>query len=175
MGRLGKGSGGRLTQAVKVHIGPSRRSGEHSCPVCERLWQSSLLLLQRAHGVSLFSDHRMHPTSSPVVSRMLATGTGEDGRESVDGSAQTITTLNNSRACSGVEESPAAMGEWRSDRRGDAGGRSHKPACRRLRILVACEWTRKWHSRSAAPWVTEQPFSGSHCSPRMGRGLEKVS
>ena len=71
------------------------------------------------------SYHSMHPTSSPVVSRMLATGTWEDGRQRVDGSAQTITTLNNSRACSGVDESPAAMGEWRSDRCRDAGCCSH--------------------------------------------------
>ena len=80
VGRLGKGSGGRLTQAVKVHIGPSLQSREHSYPVCERLWQivaerlcptasegarrlwqsDCVLLLQRTHGVSLFSGHRIH-------------------------------------------------------------------------------------------------------------------
>ena len=87
---------------------------------------------------------------------------------------QTITTLINSRVRLVGGESPAAMGEGRSDRRGDAGSRSLGPACRRFGILVARGWTRRQQSLSAAPRTSEQPYLGSHCSPRRGRGLEKV-
>src|ERR1051325_4240769 len=72
-------------------------------------------------------------------------------------------------------KSPAAMGKWRSDRRGDAGSRSYKPTCRRSRTLVACCWIRRQQQLSAAPWTTEQPYLGAHCSPHSGKGLEKVS
>src|ERR1051325_2565616 len=70
-------------------------------------------------------------------------------------------------------KSPVAMGEWRSDRRGDAGSRSYKPACRRSRTLVACCWTRIQQQLSAAPWTTEQPYFRSALLTPLGEGTRK--